>query len=223
MKTYKQLSVLLFLLSITFSLPAQLNNPESEAQTTISLVPDSGHLLLLSPSDTSAKTKQLLAQLKLEKIPAFQYTVTKYASAQPKDKTIEKTTPSPAAPVSSSEQKGDLLTKLFIGMLLGMIGQSMRVIVGMKKKNDTAEPHDPQRLFMSLLIGLVVGAVAGVLVIVDDPSKELQEKATLLAIIAAGYAGSDFIEGFIQKTNPAPPAPPAVPVNPVTPPVQQAQ
>jgi hypothetical protein len=207
MKTYKQFSLALLLFAATSPLTAQQTVPN----VSISMMPDSGHIMLLAASDTSAKTKLLLSQLKQQQIAGFQYTITKSTPKQP-NPTATSPTATNTTTGAISEGKNDLLNKLLIGMLLGMAGQLIRVIVGIKKKNDANEAHDPQRLLISLLIGAVIGAVAGVLVIVDDPMKELSQKTTLMAIIAAGYAGADFIEGFIQKNppraNPPAPAPP---------------
>ncbi len=100
-----------------------------------------------------------------------------------------------------------LLANLWLGGLLGLVGQSIRVIVGLKKTYDTSlqttqqfsDVFDGRQLVISLLIGFVAGVV-GILTIIDDNgnlTKAVKEVA--LQLIAIGYAGTDFIEGFIKK------------------------
>jgi len=98
---------------------------------------------------------------------------------------------------------------LILGGILGMIGQGIRVIVGLKKVNDQAsdEGENFSTLFQSnkLALSLLIGFIAGTLAIIGvtssmeitKPSKEL-----IVTIIGAGYAGTDFIEGFMKKSLP---------------------
>ena len=100
----------------------------------------------------------------------------------------------------------DWIIALVLGGILGMIGQGIRVVVGLKKINDQAsktnqafsEIFQGSVLAISLLIGFIAGALAMIGVscnlVEARPSKEL-----ILTLIAAGYAGTDFIEGFIRK------------------------
>jgi len=104
----------------------------------------------------------------------------------------------------------ELVITLILGGILGMIGQGIRVIAGLKKVNDQAIQEDKKftdffqgsTLGISLLIGFIAGALAiigltgGTMVL--TPSREI-----ILTIIGAGYAGTDFIEGFIKKNLPA--------------------
>lgn len=104
----------------------------------------------------------------------------------------------------------DWVLTLILGGILGMIGQGIRVIAGLKKVNDqaSAEGKSFGSLFQSstLALSLLIGFIAGTLAIigvtgsteVTNPSKEL-----IVTIIGAGYAGTDFIEGFIKKSLPA--------------------
>jgi len=95
---------------------------------------------------------------------------------------------------------------LLLGGILGAVGQSVRIIVGLKKQHDEAvrknEPFkklfDKNRLWTSLLIGFIVGAVAGVLGIINIMGEEIS-KEFIFTLIGIGYAGTDFIEGFIVK------------------------
>lgn len=57
-------------------------------------------------------------------------------------------------------------TFILLGAILGSAGQSIRVVVGLKKSNDKAvEGAKPKDWFDSkpLLIGMLIGAVAGIL------------------------------------------------------------
>src|SRR5437588_10280706 len=96
---------------------------------------------------------------------------------------------------------GDFLKNLFAGALAGMIGQCARVAVGMKKTTDEAraantsfkQQFDGGQLLVSLVLGAAAGAVA-MFTAVKNITDMGQAFTTLFA---AGYAGADFIEGFI--------------------------
>lgn len=104
----------------------------------------------------------------------------------------------------------DWVLTLVLGGLLGMLGQGVRIVVGLKKVNELAaqegkkfsELFQGNTLGISLLIGFIAGALAMVGVAGsmegNNPSKEF-----IVTIIGAGYAGTDFIEGFIKKYVPA--------------------
>jgi hypothetical protein len=95
---------------------------------------------------------------------------------------------------------------LCLGAILGLSGQAIRVISGLKKLIDRSgqrggpsfrDLFDLPRFAVSMFIG----AVAGVLgVIVLEPTAEADRK-TLIFLLAAGYAGTDFIEAFVRKAN----------------------
>lgn len=106
-----------------------------------------------------------------------------------------------------------LVMEIILGGLLGMVGQGARVVVGLKKLNDeAAEKQKPfSDLFSTstLVVSLLIGFVAGVLALIGTSGidTELIDKNTMLAIIGAGYAGTDFIEGFMKKNLPTVPVP----------------
>ncbi len=103
----------------------------------------------------------------------------------------------------------DLLSLILIGAILGIVGQGLRMIVGLKKLNDMSESRehfnnqfDRKKLLLSLIYAFVIGAIGGVLMAIDSLDKTW-DKSTIIAIIGAGYAGADFIEGFLSKNFPS--------------------
>lgn len=98
-----------------------------------------------------------------------------------------------------------------LGCLLGALGQGIRAIVGLKKMSDgtsgsgksVGDVIDGGRLLTSLLIGAIAGALAAIgLVGVDGSSGHvIVTAAQVSALIGAGYAGADFIEGFMNRAS----------------------
>lgn len=103
----------------------------------------------------------------------------------------------------------ELLMQIVLGAIIGMLGQSLRVIVGLKKKSDRATgpglsedpvPFDTQRLLTSLFIGAIAG-VLGMLTLTNFaplPGGEVSAQK-FFSLIGIGYAGTDFIEGFMLR------------------------
>jgi hypothetical protein len=95
---------------------------------------------------------------------------------------------------------GGWLGILVAGIILGALGQGARTIVGFKKLSDYTDAAsasvDGWRLLISFGIGGVAGALAALSVLPDTGQVS---KEQLLGIAAAGYAGADFIEGFIGQ------------------------
>ena len=110
----------------------------------------------------------------------------------------------------------EIIWQIILGGLLGALGQGLRVIVGLVKLNSEAKDKkttissliDTSRLLLSLLIGFCAGALAmiGMTTFKADFLTGDKVKEVLMGIIAAGYAGTDFIEGFMRKSLPADPA-----------------
>jgi F0F1-type ATP synthase assembly protein I len=110
----------------------------------------------------------------------------------------------------------NILGFILLGAVLGIIGQGIRIFVGLKKAQDDAEAtnknlsrnqwFDSKQLVTSIIIAFVIGSVIGVLGIFDylSQSGTITKALTLRdieLIIVAGYAGTDLIEGFITKNN----------------------
>src|SRR6185436_9430593 len=102
----------------------------------------------------------------------------------------------------------EITTNIIAGGLLGMLGQGVRIAVGLKKFNETnatltaqgkpPEKFDTGRLLISMFIGFVSGAV-GMLVKSANLDKDGQyDTQAIITIIAIGYSGPDFIEGVFN-------------------------
>jgi hypothetical protein len=91
----------------------------------------------------------------------------------------------------------EILANLILGIILGVLGQGIRVVVGLKKlseeSNSTDKNFDIKRLVLSLGIGGVAGGLSAIILLEQKLDKEL-----LLTIMASGYAGTDFIEGVLK-------------------------
>jgi len=107
------------------------------------------------------------------------------------------------------------LELLILGGLLGMVGQIARVVVGAKKVSDRAvenntsfkEEFDSRQLVTSLVYGFAIGVFA-LMTLTDMAAATTKLGNEMMAgIMAAGYSGTDFIEGFVKKH--FPPAKPA--------------
>lgn len=108
-----------------------------------------------------------------------------------------------------STNPGELLQIILLSAILGMCGQVIRVIAGLRKMKENAPTDDAKKITniladgsgaiaFSLFIAIVVGGVAGVLVALSSNTFVL-DNSTIIALIGAGYAGTDFIEGFVVK------------------------
>lgn len=102
-----------------------------------------------------------------------------------------------------------VLANLLLAAFLGIVGQLIRIVAGLKKESDQAKAANQpfgdrfsaSRLWVSLGISLAVGAIAGVLSALQV-NDIVNDKGAMLALISAGYSGSDFIEAFMKKALP---------------------
>lgn len=99
-----------------------------------------------------------------------------------------------------------ILLLLGFGAVSGAIGQVIRMLVGLKKlaeQTATAEELttklENRRIVISIMIGASAGAIAAATTI-TDPNKI--DVSVFTAMLAAGYAGADFIEGAMKKLLP---------------------
>lgn len=99
------------------------------------------------------------------------------------------------------------LSLLACGGVFGVLGQAVRIVPGVHKLNRGAtprprEPFEWQVLLMSLLFGAIAGMLAALvghdtLLRADDTPK--MGLSVVLSLMAAGYAGADFIEAFAGR------------------------
>lgn len=104
----------------------------------------------------------------------------------------------------------EILFQILVGGLLGIIGQGIRIIIGIKKMKDTQEANkinktdipggefDSRRLGISIFIGFIAGALGGLFAV--NLKAPITDKGVLSTLISIGYAGVDFIEGFMRKS-----------------------
>lgn len=128
------------------------------------------------------------------------------------------------------------LEVLLVGALAGAVGQLVRAIAGLAGAHRNQAGQSPEGLDLSrLLVSTLVGATAGALaaLTMQDKFSATTPPEVILGLVAAGYAGADFIEGLAGKfgrpagTAPPSPAPapspsPPAPVAPPAPPVAHA-
>jgi hypothetical protein len=96
------------------------------------------------------------------------------------------------------------LLVLLTGALAGAVGQLVRAIAGMGKANQASasgqpvEPFSASRLVVSMLVGATAGALAA-LGMHEQLTAAKVEVSSIMGLMAAGYAGADFIEGVAGK------------------------
>jgi hypothetical protein len=95
------------------------------------------------------------------------------------------------------------LLAIGVGALFGALGQLIRTIPGTYKRWQGAggvpsEPFSVQVLLMSVVLGAVAGMLAALFVVGDLVAPKVGF-SPLLGLMAAGYAGADFIEGFAGR------------------------
>jgi putative chitinase len=102
---------------------------------------------------------------------------------------------------------GNALLALIVAGLLGMVGQGVRAVAGIKKMGDDAQSKgvSPSALFspgwflVSLAIGFIAGIIAGLSLGLSKLLKTPDDLQLLLGIAAAGYTGTDFVEAFSSR------------------------
>lgn len=109
----------------------------------------------------------------------------------------------------------DWFNLIAFAALIGAGGQGARMIVGLKKVNDASSaqaaaglPVTDMVVASKLLVSLAIGAIAGGIAAATtmDPRAGLTGDQ-IAGLAAAGYAGADFIEGFMSRALPDPGAP----------------
>ena len=112
----------------------------------------------------------------------------------------------------------ELFFGLMVGAFLGAFGQGFRVSAGIKKQWDDADSKgndgdskraafkasfDSTRFWLSIFIGAIAGVVAFITMKYGVNSTTLTSGEGLFSMLAAGYAGADFVEGILKKHLPS--------------------
>jgi hypothetical protein len=106
-----------------------------------------------------------------------------------------------------------VLAYILLGLILGIVGQFIRIGIGLKKQFDRASEantdisalFDKNQLLVSIIFAIFVGGTAGVLYISSNWDAISKGGAIfitsqfLITLISVGYAGTDFIEGLLTK------------------------
>ncbi|HZJ76236.1 MAG TPA: hypothetical protein VFC70_00880 [Oscillospiraceae bacterium] len=97
----------------------------------------------------------------------------------------------------------EIVLFIILGIILGMVGQGARAVVGIKKRYDkVSESREDWFDAKLLMISLMIGGIAGALGAIALLDRRVVDRQTLLTLITIGYAGTDFIEGFMRKSLP---------------------
>lgn len=110
-------------------------------------------------------------------------------------------------------QTEHLINLLFLGGISGVVGQTLRIIIGLKKLNytntvavitgDAQQDFSWARLLLSVVLGFIAGILAMLVKYFAANNNNVNVGPELIAaIIAAGYSGVDFLEGLISAYRP---------------------
>lgn len=94
------------------------------------------------------------------------------------------------------------ISVVVVGALMGVLGQAICALLGLKKAGDAASLHGIflERIeFTRLTISLFIGAVAGMIAAIAITPGSPMSREALLSLAAAGYAGADFVEGLMAR------------------------
>jgi hypothetical protein len=103
-----------------------------------------------------------------------------------------------------------VLNVLLLCGLMGLVGQGIRAILGLKKSAELEKTNptvnssfNAAYLIVSLMIGFIAGILAGIGIGLDQVDLATTSNLkVLLGIAAAGYAGTDFIESALSTIMP---------------------
>lgn len=100
---------------------------------------------------------------------------------------------------------GTTLSALVLCGMAGMVGQGIRAIVGLRKAGylqieagDSKQNFSGSYLMVTLMIGFIAGSLSGLIMGLDTFAGKFPSES-LMAVVAAGYAGVDFIEGSFNS------------------------
>lgn len=97
----------------------------------------------------------------------------------------------------------DWLSYLTLAFVLGIAGQLVRVAIGLKKMHDKSLAGDHKVVFdaKKFWVSIALGALAGVITAIGkwDGANGPIGQEFVFTLMAAGYAGSDIIEGLVER------------------------
>ncbi|WP_298975812.1 hypothetical protein [uncultured Roseobacter sp.] len=101
------------------------------------------------------------------------------------------------------------------GAFFGLIGQAVRTAMGLRKLHREANPQDggftkafsTSQLTISLMLGALAGILATLTAALGPGANEIDSfksggsisQAFIISLLAAGYAGADFLEGIVKS------------------------
>lgn len=91
-----------------------------------------------------------------------------------------------------------LINHIILGGILGMLGQIIRVLVGLRKMAKRNEEYEASRMFISIVIGFTAGALGIIMLHFQKQLAKTISAKDIILLISTGYAGVDFIEGFFR-------------------------
>jgi hypothetical protein len=94
-----------------------------------------------------------------------------------------------------------------LGLLCGLIGQGLRILVGLYKSWCTTGASSSYWSSRRVIITLVAGAVIGVLATYSINWGEEVEAGEVVGYVAIAYAGVDLLEGLMTRYFPKSTAP----------------
>lgn len=113
----------------------------------------------------------------------------------------------------------DFTTAIGLGLLAGALGQVVRQIGGFKKPMDknpaggATDRFDGTRFGINLLVGATAGALGVLGLMTESGGLPPDLRQSFITLIGIGYAGADFIEAFMRRSQPTTP----IPTQPVSP------
>lgn len=103
----------------------------------------------------------------------------------------------------------EFLQSIGLAAAFGFFGQSLRAAVGLKKQADEEaaagkpafENFSVARFVLSLVLGMLAGEASWLALyfLTSPEAADMSKGAAVFAVIAAGYAGADSIEGLAKR------------------------
>jgi hypothetical protein len=91
---------------------------------------------------------------------------------------------------------GQYSVGFLVGGVVGLVGQLVRVLIGIRSYTDgPPATRRAARVFVLLLLGIMAGGLSAL----AFPWGDMLERGELLGLLAAGYAGPDFVEELMHE------------------------